>query len=156
MDADTTFQIQLEHIKDFEFKVKFDWDDVSELLLDEPSPLGDQHGPNASRLLAAAVGNCLSASLMFCLGKVRLQHGGMTTRVSGRLVRNAAGRLRVGGFEVHIDLRGLAGEAQRLERCTRLFEDFCVVTASVREGVPVAVSVAADGTELYRSDGFQI
>ena len=38
----------------------------------------------------------------------------------------------------------MAGELQgspRLKRCLDLFEDFCVVTASVRQGIPVSVEV---------------
>jgi len=32
-------------------------------------------------------------------------------------------------------------DVARLERCASLFEDFCVVTESVRKGIPVNVSV---------------
>jgi len=35
-----------------------------------------------------------------------------------------------------------AADAGRLERCERLFEDFCIVTASIRQGIPVKVRVA--------------
>jgi hypothetical protein len=32
-------------------------------------------------------------------------------------------------------------DAGRLKRCEQLFEDFCTVTSSVRQGIPVNVSV---------------
>ena len=66
------FTIELEHLQDYEFKVRFDWDKAGDILMDEPAPLGARNGPNASRMLAAAVGNCLSASLMFCVAKAEV------------------------------------------------------------------------------------
>jgi len=33
-----------------------------------------------------------------------------------------------------------------------LFEEFCVVTASVRQGIPVKVDVYADGELVYSAD----
>ncbi len=40
MAEDGEFTIHLEHLNDFEFKVRFDWAGVADLLLDEPDPLG--------------------------------------------------------------------------------------------------------------------
>lgn len=141
------FRITLEQLEAFEFKVKFDWD-VPELALDEPAPLGAQHGPNASRLLAAAVGNCLSASLLFCLQKSRVPATGLTATVSGQTTRNEQGRMRLSRFDVRITLPGV--DDPRRERCLALFEDYCVVTQSVRQGIPVHVSVVdADGRVLH-------
>ena len=44
----------------------------------------------------------------------------------------------------------LAGSA-RMKRCLNLFEDFCVVTASIREGIPVNVEVLGAGGEPLRA-----
>ncbi len=141
------FRITLEQLQAFEFKVKFDWD-VPNLGLDEPPPLGASHGPNASRLLAAAVGNCLSASLLFCLQKSRVPVTGLTATVSGKTTRNEQGRMRLSQFDVSITLPG-ADDARR-ERCLALFEDYCVVTQSVRQGIPVHVRVVdANGRVLH-------
>jgi organic hydroperoxide reductase OsmC/OhrA len=138
----STFTIQLQQEEGFDFRVKFDWPGNAELLLDEPEPLGHRHGPNAARLIAAAVGNCLSASLVFCLRtKFKQDPGPLHASVTGRIVRNERGRLRIGGLEVKIQLAQDAGALQHLERCLQQFEDFCIVTESVRGGIPVSVEV---------------
>jgi len=142
--------VTLERVEGYEFNAKFDWENVAPILLDEPEPLGHAKGPNAVRLLAAAVGNCLSASLLFCLQKSRVDVGGITTEVEGTMVRNEKGRLRVGQLDVRIvvDIRDL--QPQRVSRCIALFEDYCVVTASVRKGIPVNVTVTdTHGNPLF-------
>jgi uncharacterized OsmC-like protein len=139
MSEHPTFRVEMERIEGYEYRVKFDWEKVPELVLDEPEPIGMRKGPNASRLLAAAVGNCLSASLLYCLEKSRAEIEGMRTVVTGTLVRNDRGRLRVGGLDVTIETKGV--DPARLERCRALFEDFCTVSDSIREGIPIRVEV---------------
>jgi len=141
MPEEPSFSIEIEHRSDFEFVVRFDWPQVADLTLDEPAPIGSQTGPNAARLVAAAVGNCLSASLLFCLQKARVEPAGLRSTVRGRLARNERGRLRLGGFQVTITLDAGDVPADRVQRCLDLFEDYCVVTDSVRRGVPVEVEV---------------
>ncbi|UCG86595.1 MAG: OsmC family protein [Gemmatimonadota bacterium] len=144
--------LTLERLRGFEFNTTFDWD-VEPLLLDEPEPIGKGKGPNAARLVGAAVGNCLSASLLFCLEKAKQQVKALKTEVTGTLVRNERKRLRLGRFDVRITIDIDTSEPARVTRCIELFEDYCVVTASVRKGVDVSVVVTdAQGTELYRSE----
>jgi uncharacterized OsmC-like protein len=148
--ADMEFTLTLIRQRDYQFNVQFDLAGVPDLLLDEPAPLGSGAGPNASRLLAAAVANCLSASLLFCLGKFKQDPQGITAKVTGEMVRNEQGRLRVGGLSV--DIR-LGQNVERLEHCAAQFEDFCVVTDSVRKGIPVSVRVLdAAGQLVHRSE----
>jgi organic hydroperoxide reductase OsmC/OhrA len=110
--------------------------------MDEPPPLGRGDGPNASRLLGAAVGNCLSASLLFCLRKARVEVTSLSTEVVVVPQRNQAGRLRIGRIEVVLRPRLADGSGEgRLQRCLGLFEEFCVVTASVRDSIDVRVTV---------------
>jgi uncharacterized OsmC-like protein len=150
--SDSQFTVRLEQIKDFEFKVAFDWPDVDDIVADEPEPLGTQKGPNASRLLAAAVANCLTASLYFCLKKSRVEVDGFRAEVQGEIIRNESKRLRIGGFRVRIEAPVTGAEGKKLDRCLGLFEDFCVVTASVRQGIPVEVEVVdREGDLLFSS-----
>jgi uncharacterized OsmC-like protein len=128
--------------RNYEFTAAFEqFPDGGPILMDEPPPLGGGHGPNATALLAAAVGNCLAASLAFCLRKSRAELNDLRAIVSARVVRNQAGRMRIAGIEVELTPSLGPGERDRLERCSKLFEDFCVVTASVRQGIPVTVTL---------------
>ena len=111
------------------------------LVVDEPPPLGSGSGPNPARLLAAAVGSCLGASLLFCMRKARVDVRGLATRVTGTLERNERGRLRIGALHVRLEPAVPPDQHDRVPRCLELFEDFCVVTASVRRGVPIHVEV---------------
>jgi organic hydroperoxide reductase OsmC/OhrA len=135
------FTVSMKQLDNFEFEARFDKEHYSPLRMDEPEPLGRDAAPNASRVLAAAIGNCLTASLLFCTRKARVELGPMETRVHVKLGRNERGRLRIAAVEVEIDPRFAPGEREKAARCLELFEDFCVVTQSVREGIPVAVRV---------------
>jgi uncharacterized OsmC-like protein len=142
--------ITLEQKEGYEFLVRFG--EGTELLMDEPEPLGKNNGPSASKVLSAAIGNCLSASLLFCLQKARVAAGGVKTTVTTKLIRNENKRLRVGSSHVKISIDVDRDAPQRLDRCIELFEDFCVVTASVRKGINVAVEVVdQDGNAIYNS-----
>ena len=131
----------VELLKDYEFTVKFDIDNVSELTVDEPPPLGRSSGPNASRVLSAAVGNCLSASLLFCMRKARVEVNKLKTVVRTSLARNREGYWRVSHINVKIEPEINPEDASGFKRCLEIFERYCVVTQSVREGIDVKVEV---------------
>lgn len=153
MSEQSTFTIHLEQEQDYEFRVKFDWPGVADLRVDEPAPLGSSSGPNAARLVAAAVANCLAASLFFCLrDKFKQRPGPLRAEVTGRLERTDRGRLRIGGLDVAIHLSDRAESLGHLERCAQQFEDFCVVTESIRQGIPVQVQVLdRDGRKIHEA-----
>lgn len=147
------FTIHLEQLEDYQINVRFDWKRAADLLMDEPPPLGSTDGPNASRLLAAAAANCLSASLLHCLAKEEPPAHSLRTEATCILVRNERKRLRIGGIEVKLIAGPALTESKRFDRCQALFEDFCVVSASIREGIPIAVTVEDEaGNLLHRAD----
>ena len=135
------FSLSVDQVRDYEFRVKFDQEQFVELALDEPPPLGKDTAPNASRILAAAIGNCLSASLLFCARKGRVEIGPIHTEVKVQIVRNEQRRLRIGKVEVTIAPAIAEGDREKAARCLDLFEDFCTVTQSVRQGIDVDISV---------------
>jgi uncharacterized OsmC-like protein len=139
------FKIELELIDKLQFKVKFDLPDAPDLVLDEPPELGGTGlGPNASRVVAAGVSNCLTASLTFCLRKARADLKGMKVITHGTIGREE-GLLRLQKLDVTLHPKiGSEEDLEKLKRCKGLFEKYCIVTASIRKGLPVNVDVVPE------------
>jgi uncharacterized OsmC-like protein len=141
MSLETAHHVTLRLAHDYEFVAEFnDVPDAAPVTFDEPVPLGDGHAPSAAAMLGAAVGNCLSASLAFCLRKAHIEVAGLTTHVTTHVVRNEKGRFRISGIDVELE-PSLGRINEPIGRCEDLFEDFCTVTASVRHGIPVKVTL---------------
>lgn len=136
------FELSLERQSGYAFEITFDKDHYPTLRVDEPAPLGEDSGPNPSRLLAASVANCLAASLLFCMQKRGHKAAGMSAKVKVVLGRNEERRLRIDHMDVTLHPTLGAGDGDgALGACLDQFEDFCVVTQSVRSGLDVRVKV---------------
>ncbi len=141
------FSFEMEWLEDLAFNVKWDFYDAPDMCMDEPPSMGGSgKGPNAARAIVAAVGNCLSASLVFCLQKSRVDLGDVKVRCHGQLTRNELGRLRLTYIKIEPVVQLPEDDLKKMERCLGMFEDFCIVTQSVRGGIPIDVQV-------YRDDG---
>jgi len=138
------FTVELTLDEGYAFTINYPGTELPPILVDELPPIGAGRGPNPARLLVSSIGHCLGASLLFCLAKSRVPVAGMTIRVESTLVRNEAGRLRVGPVRVRL-APGIAPEdRQRINRCLEVFEDYCIVTGSLRNGLDIAVEVQPD------------
>ncbi len=135
-----TETVRLVQRQDYQFDVHFG-DALPVLRADEPPPLGQGQGPTPVQLLAAAVGNCLSDSLLFALRKFRQAPEPIQAEVRAEVGRNAEGRLRV--LALHADLRlGVpAASLEHLDRVLASFEAYCTVTQSVAGAIPVHTRV---------------
>jgi uncharacterized OsmC-like protein len=146
---DAVAHIQL--VDGYRFTAAFpDVAEAQSITLDEPAPLGTGAGPTPAGLLAAAVGGCLSASLTLCLNKAHLEPDAVNAHVTAHIGRNAAGRLRIDAIDVDLTPCFAGADASRFERCKSLYEDFCIVTESVRHGIPVNVHLARCGERMER------
>ena len=156
MSVENEIRVSLEQEADFSFRVRFDDAAMGELLTDEPSPLGKGAGPNPSRLLLAALANCLSASLLFAMRKFHNQPGRLKAEAVARLERNPAGRWRIPKAWVELQLAEGGEQHQQLARILEQFEEFCIVTQSVRHGIDVEVTVKdAHGRVLLGDKSFE-
>jgi organic hydroperoxide reductase OsmC/OhrA len=142
MSETRDYKVSLRFVRGYEFVATFpESEALPPIVFDEPPPMGEGTGPNAAAVLAAAIGNCLAASFAFCLRKVRLEPVDVSAEVVAHVARNEQGRFRIKGIDVELTPEVLEQDRPRLQRCEQLFEDFCIVTESVRRGIPVNVKV---------------
>jgi uncharacterized OsmC-like protein len=132
---------KLKLIENYKFNAEFDVDYLPDIILDETKPDGEGTGPNPTRLLSAAVGHCMSSSLIFCLKKARVRINDLQTKVTTNFYRNDQKRLRIKSIEIEIQLEVEEEDKHRVPRCLKLFEDYCTVTQSIRKGIEVNVNV---------------
>ncbi|HVA37342.1 MAG TPA: OsmC family protein [Candidatus Dormibacteraeota bacterium] len=142
-EAVGSLMVVLDHRQGYEFNAHVEGTEIPDLITDEGPPLGGDAGPNPAALLTTAIANCLSSSLLFCLKKARVPVEGMRTRATAEKVRDERGRLRIGSVRVAIEVTMPPEHRERFERCRGLFEDYCTVTASVRQALPVEVTATA-------------
>lgn len=141
MSIDSPIRISLEQDGDYAFRVEFHDSDLAPLLTDESPPLGQDQGPNPSRLLLTSVANCLAASLLFALRKFKNSPEPIRAEINATPARNEQGRWRIESAKATLHLPGNSADYKGLERVLAQFEDFCVVTQSVRQGIAVDVTV---------------
>ena len=157
MSLDQPICVTLEQQHGYTFRIRFDDAALEPLLSDETPPLGEGRGPNPSRLLLAAVANCLSASLLFALRKYKNAPGALHAEITATPMRNAEGRWRIPQASVEIRLAEDGGAHVQLDHVLAQFEQFCIVTQSVREGIAVGVTVKdAQRRVLLAENNFEI
>lgn len=102
----------------------------------------DMLGPNPSRMLGVAVLGCLSSSFIFCLKKKDFTLDNLKAEAEVTVARNDKGFWRVAKIDVNIDIEIDDPEARkRADQCRKMFEQYCLVTQAVREGIDVEVNL---------------
>lgn len=142
MAITSTFDLSAAREEGYRYRISFDGTEAPPLITDEAPPLGKGQGPNPSRLLAAALVNCLAASLQFALTKKGVSLKGLEATAHVEVGRNEQNRLRLQRVSAMVrPTVGADASAAAIDDAIDTFEDFCVVTQSVRSGLPVEVRV---------------
>ena len=144
-----SYTIKMTKTGPMEFKTEFDKEMFPDLMFDEPAEAGgkDQY-PNASRVLTASVMNCLSASFTFCLSKshIPMEDFELTATATTTIDRNEKNRLRVKNITVDLKptFKGEAASEEmksKIQRCVEIFQDYCTVSSSVKQGIDIKANV---------------
>lgn len=138
--SEKTVEVRLQQQQDYRFDIHFQ-EGMPVLTSDEPAPLGTGLGPSPVQMLAAAVGNCLSDSLLFALRKFHQAPDPIQCKVRAEVGRNEQGRVRVLHMHAELTLGVPASSLQHLDRVLDQFEAFCTVTQSVGQGIPISLTV---------------
>ena len=136
--SESNVRITLRQQQDYQFQVDFG-EGIPPLLADEPAPLGTGQGPSPVQLLAAAVGNCLSDSLLFALRKFKQTPEPLHCTVDAEIGRNEQKRLRVLKMTAALHLGVPASSLEHLDRVLDQFEAYCTVTQSVGQGIAMVI-----------------
>ncbi len=137
-------KVTVEWLEDLTFKLNFGNPVLPELKIDETHDVESPEavGPDPSKLLVSAVMGCLNASFAFCLKKARIPLKGM--KAVGELTseRNEEGFWRVKKIDVELVPEiAIDKGIPRMERCMEIFHNYCTITESVRQGIPVDVTI---------------
>lgn len=141
--AERRFVVKITHQQNYQFSSQASEDERlhgTPYLSDEPDPVGDAAGPSTPALLGSALGHCLSASLLEALKHSRVDVLNCETEVVTVVKPNTEGNPRIDHVEVTIRPR-VAERDRRTKRCEEIFENYCTVTSSVKEGIAVEVNV---------------
>lgn len=148
------FVVHLEHQGDFRFLSQASEDERlhgSPFPSDEPDPIGAASAPSTPAMLGAALGHCLSASLVELLRRAHVELSGCGTEAVAVVAPNDEGLPRIKRVDVTISPR-VADGASRTERCEELFQRYCTVTSSVKEGIDVNVRVRWEALTSHSAD----
>ena len=143
--------VELIQQHDYRFEVHFG-DAIPVLTSDESLPLGTGQGPSPVQLLCAAVGNCLSDSLLFALRKFKQAPEPLRCTVQAEVGRNTDNRLRVLQLTATLRLGVPAAQLERLDHVLAQFEAYCTVTQSISQSIPVTLQVFDSAGMQLRQD----
>ena len=141
------YNIGLTWTNDLIFKLDFSGlANVPELFLDETNAApSEKVGVTPARLLGMSVMGCLSSSFLFCMSKRQFTPDEFHAEAEVIAGRNEEGRLRIQEIKVNLYPKFSDPEAKsRLEECKKIFEKFCTVSASVREGIQITTNIIED------------
>jgi len=135
-------RVTVEQVARYQFEVSYPGTSLRSTTVDEAPPVGTGNGPDPAQALAGAVGHCLSSTLFNTLERSHVRTTPIRTSVTVTFGRNEKGRKRVAALSARIECGPLEeSDRARFERCVEIFEDYCTVTGSVRQGVSVHTEV---------------
>lgn len=147
-EENTKVRIQLD--KNLIFKSILDFEKTKEIVIDETLDKSESlMGPDAATLLGMAVISCLSASFIFCLNKRDLTVDDLEAYADISFFKTEKGYQRIENIDVKITPKSKDPDViKRIKQCTRemrsgdmFFEETCIITPSVREGIDINVDV---------------
>ena len=147
-EENTIVDMKLE--KDLIFKVNLGYDKIKELFIDETmDEKSKEWGPDAAQLLGMAILGCLNASFLFCLHKRNLTIDDLEAHAEVSFKKIEKGYVRVDKIDVKILPKSNdPATLKRINQCVKkmkdnrmFFEETCIITASVREGIDINVNI---------------
>jgi len=132
-------RVSLKQEEEMIFKCDLGEIKIGNLYIDEKhDKYTEKIGPSPAKLLALSVLGCLAASFSFCLKKKGFSIAGLSGQAEVSLARNEKNFWRVKKIDVKISPKIDTPELQkRADQCTKFFEQYCIISESLRNGIEV-------------------
>jgi len=102
----------------------------------------DKIGPNPTSLLALSVLSCLAASFTFCLKKKGFTLKDLNGKAEVVIRRNEKGFWRIKSIYINITPKiDDPNMLKRADKCMKFFEQYCIISESLRDGMEVNVKI---------------
>ena len=134
-------KVYLNYTKDLHFKAFTR--DFKDFDVDEPVSFhGTDLGPSAVEYLLIGIGGCLGTTFIYCLQKKNLELETFEVVVEGTLSHTGP-KMLLRLVNVDVYLKSTPKEVKsdvELNRCMKEFKEYCVVTNSIANGLPINVN----------------
>lgn len=134
-------KVLLNYIKDLHFKGSAR--NFKDFNIDEPASFhGTDLGPSAVEYLLIGIGGCLGTTFIYCLQKNNIELEALEVVVDGKLSHTGP-KMRLRLADVDVDLKFTPKEASsdvEINRCMKEFTEYCLVTNSISNGLPINVN----------------
>ena len=134
-------KVVLNYTKDLHFKASAR--NFKDLNVDEPTSFhGTNLGPSAVEYLLIGIGGCLGTTFIYCLQKRNIELESFEVEVDGKLTHTGP-KMRLRLVNVVVILKYRPKEETsivEIEECVKEFKDFCIVTNSIANGIPIEVN----------------
>jgi len=116
---------------------------MDDLFIDETrKKRTDRIGPSPTKLLALSILGCLAACFEFCLQKKGFTLSDLDGRAEVTFARNEKNIWRIKKINVEFLPKIDNPEMRKsVAQCKRLFEQYCIITESLRKGIEIDVNL---------------
>ncbi|NVM19179.1 MAG: OsmC family protein [Candidatus Lokiarchaeota archaeon] len=134
-------KVFLDYTKDLLFKASVR--DFKDFNVDEPASFhGTDLGPSAVEYLLIGIGGCLGTTFIYCLQKNNIELATFEVVVDGTLSHTGP-KMLLRLANIDVDLKFTPKEVnsdEEINRCIKEFSEYCVVTNSIANGLPINVN----------------
>lgn len=147
----TETKIELERLENGDLLIKFNSETIRDLIVKKRETLKEKMGGEARQLLAASLAECMCSTFISLLDWARVDYEGFQADVDVFTGEDDKGRLCVDSIEAKIDVKITEDEEtkRKFKRAENLFKRGCFMSRSLKRGIDVRYSVAAQS--LHRS-----
>ncbi|MFW9865332.1 MAG: OsmC family protein [Candidatus Thorarchaeota archaeon] len=139
MSNELKTKVSLKQEEEMIFKCDLGQIKMDSLYIDEKHDKNSERiGPSPVKLLALSVLGCLAASFSFCLKKKEFLLSDLRGHAEVRIARNDKHLWRVKKIDVKIIPKIDTPELRkRADQCAKFFEQYCIISESLRNGIEV-------------------